>query len=230
MTFILTNDDGIDAPGIVALRKALASYGVDQSVTVAPKYPHSGCSHQLTRGLPMTIERRSPTEIALEGTPADCARVAIKALVPEAKWVLSGINAGGNLGADIHVSGTVAAVREGLLHRVPGVAISHYIKEKRPIDWDLAAQMGAQVLARLLDQPQEPGCFWNVNLPHISADDPMPEIVICPVCSQPLPADYMLEQDTIRYVGSYAQRPRDPGADVDLCFSGAIAVSQVRVY
>lgn len=230
MTFILTNDDGIDAPGIAALRQALGLMGISQSVTVAPKRPHSGCSHQLTRGRPMAIERRSPVEMAVEGTPADCTRVAISALVPDAKWVLSGINAGGNLGADIYVSGTVAAVREGLLHRVPGVAISHYIKERQPIDWDLAAQMSAQVLTQLLDQPHEPGTFWNVNLPHISVSDPMPEMVFCPVCSQPLPTDYLLEEDSIRYVGTYAQRPRDPGSDIALCFSGAIAISQVRVY
>ncbi|MGF1512723.1 MAG: 5'/3'-nucleotidase SurE, partial [Elainellaceae cyanobacterium] len=194
------------------------------------KLPHSGCSHQLTRGHPIAIERRSDTAIALDGTPADCARVAVNALVPEAKYILSGINAGGNLGADVHVSGTVAAVREGLLHRVPGIAVSHYINKRQPIDWERAAQLTARVLALLLDKPHEPGTFWNVNLPHVATDGPDPDIVFCPLCSQPLPTDYQIESGAIRYVGDYSQRPRDQGSDVEVCFSGAIAVSQVRVY
>ncbi|MGF1536291.1 MAG: 5'/3'-nucleotidase SurE [Elainellaceae cyanobacterium] len=230
MTFVLTNDDGIDAPGLQSLRQALALSGIGQSVTVAPKHPHSGCSHQLTRGRPMAIERRSESEIAIDGTPADCARVAISALVPKAQWILSGINAGGNLGADVHVSGTVAAVREGLLHRVPGIAVSHYIKNRQPIDWDAATRLTAAVLSRLLSQPQEPGTFWNVNLPHVSADMPEPDIVFCTLCSQPLPTAYKIEGGKIAYVGNYSDRPRDKGSDVDTCFSGAIAISQVRVY
>ncbi|MGB3615611.1 MAG: 5'/3'-nucleotidase SurE [Elainellaceae cyanobacterium] len=230
MTFILTNDDGIDAPGIQALRQALALYGVTQAVTVAPQRPHSGCSHQLTRHRPIAIDRRSEESIALDGTPADCARVAVNALVPNAKYILSGINAGGNMGADVHVSGTVAAVREGLLHRVPGIAISQYINKRQPIDWDVAAQRTAKVLSLLLNKPPEPGTFWNVNLPSVSAAAPTPDIIFCPACSQPLPTDYQLDHDAIRYVGEYSQRPRDPGSDIDVCFSGAIAVSQVRVY
>jgi len=230
MTFILTNDDGIDAPGIQALRQALALYGVTEAITVAPSQAHSGCSHQLTRHRSMAIDRRSNESIALGGTPADCARVAINALVPTPKYLLSGINAGGNMGADIHVSGTVAAVREGLLHRVPGIAVSQYIKNRRPIDWDMAAQLTAKVLSLLLNKPPEPGQFWNVNLPCVSPDDPAPDIVFCPVCSQPLPTDYQLDQGAIRYVGDYSQRPRDSGSDIDVCFSGAIAVSQVQVY
>ncbi len=230
MTFILTNDDGIDAPGIQSLKQALTLCDIANSVTVAPTRPHSGCSHQLTRGRPIAIDRRSPDAIALDGTPADCARVAVNALVPEAKYILSGINAGGNLGADVHVSGTVAAVREGLLHRVPGIAISQYIKNRAPIDWDRAAKLTAMVLSKLLSQPSEPGTFWNVNLPTVSASEPEPDMVFCPLCSQPLPTDYQLEQNAIRYVGNYSQRPRDPGSDVDMCFSGAIAISQVRVY
>jgi len=230
MVFVLTNDDGIDAPGLQALLEALRCQQMDDWVVVAPDAPLSGCSHQLTRGYPIAMERRSPAAIAIRGTPADCARVAIHHLVPQANWVLSGINAGGNLGADIYVSGTVAAVREARLNRVPGIAISHYIHKGRPIDWAIATRLAAKVLAFLLPHPLPEGSFWNVNLPHLMPNDPDPNIVFCRACTQPLPTDYEIEGDTLRFVGSYDQRPRDPGSDVEVCFSGHIAVSQIDLW
>ncbi|MCU0537977.1 MAG: 5'/3'-nucleotidase SurE, partial [Hydrococcus sp. Prado102] len=108
MTLIITNDDGIDAPGIRALYKALNNQGI----IVAPKDHLSGCGHQVTTTRPIHLQKRSPNEYAVDGTPADCTRLAITHIAPETKWVLSGINAGGNLGIDTYISGTVAAVRE----------------------------------------------------------------------------------------------------------------------
>ncbi|MEB3358071.1 MAG: 5'/3'-nucleotidase SurE [Synechococcales bacterium] len=230
MTFVLTNDDGIDAPGLQALAAALRCQQLDDWVMVAPDSQLSGCSHQLTRGYPITMERRSPAAIAIRGTPADCTRVAIHHLVPQARWVLSGINAGGNLGADIYVSGTVAAVREARLHRVPGIAISHYIHKGQAIDWAIATRLTAKVLAFLLPQPLPEGSFWNVNLPHLTSAAPDPNIVLCPVCTQPLPTDYEIDGDALRFVGSYDQRPRDPGSDVEVCFAGHIAISRVTLW
>jgi hypothetical protein len=111
VTILLTNDDGIDAPGIRALQAALPG---QNTAIVAPDAPLSGCSHQINRGGPLPIQQRGAAEYAIGGTPADCTRVGVSYLYPQAQWVLSGINAGGNLGADIHVSGTVAAVREAV--------------------------------------------------------------------------------------------------------------------
>ena len=227
MTLVLTNDDGIDAPGIGALQAALPGQGV---AIVAPDRPLSGCSHQLNRGGPIGIDPRGDRAYAIAGTPADCTRVAVSHLYPEVRWVLSGINAGGNLGADIHVSGTVAAVREATLLRVPGIAISHYIHEGRPIDWAVATRLAAKVLAQLMQQTPPPGLFWNVNLPHLQAADPDPEIVVCPTCTQPLPTAFKVEDDQFYYVGKYRDRQRDVGADVDVCLSGRISVSAIRLW
>lgn len=224
MVFILTNDDGIDAPGLRSLQRAIA----DHAVIVAPKYPLSGCGHQVTTHRPIHIEQRG-TAYAIEGTPADCTRVALSYLYPDTEWVISGINAGGNLGADIYISGTVAAVREAAMHRIPGIAISHYIHNRRAIDWDVATQLASRVLNKLLQQPIEPGSFWNVNLPHLTVDSPEPEIIICPLCSQPLPVEYRVEENNLYYIGEYSKRARDPGSDVDVCFSGNIAVTQIRI-
>ncbi len=227
MTFLLTNDDGIDAPGLHALRQATGGRGV----IVAPLQHHSGCSHQVTTQRPLQVEQRSPTQFAVDGTPVDCVRMAVNQLYPKLEFVLSGINAGGNLGADVHISGTVAAVREAALHRIPGVAISHYIRQRRPIDWERATAFATQVIDKLLQHPLEPGSFWNVNLPHLEADEPDPAIVFCPLCTQPLPAIYeSLESGLWKYAGEYSKRARDLGSDVDVCFSGNIAVTQIRVW
>src|SRR5262245_33170408 len=133
MKLLLTNDDGIDAPGLEALGRAAAALG--QIVTVAPCHGHSGCSHRVTTDQPLRVRAHRPDRWAVEGTPADCVRVGLHALAPDAAWVLAGLNDGGNLGADVHLSGTVAAVREGVLLGRPGVAVSHYRRGGRLIDW-----------------------------------------------------------------------------------------------
>lgn len=227
MTIVLTNDDGIDAPGIQALHAALTG---EVTAIVAPNQPLSGCSHQLNRGGPIPIQQRRRQAYAIGGTPADCTRVATSYLYPETRWLISGINAGGNLGADIYVSGTVAAVREATLLRIPGIAISHYIKNRQPIDWAVATRLTAMVLQRLMQRPPDPGRFWNVNLPHMQKEDPVPEMIECAVCTQPLPTEFMVEDDQFRYVGRYGDRRRDPGADVDICLSGHISVSEIRLW
>lgn len=227
MTFILTNDDGIDAPGIAALRQALNGHS---TCVVAPDRHLSGCSHQMNRGGPIAIAQREESAFAIGGTPADCARVGVSHLCPEATWVLSGINAGGNMGADIHVSGTVAAVREAALLRVPGIAVSHYIQNRRPIDWALATRLTTRVLETLMAETLPPGCFWNVNLPHLQPGDSDPEIVFCTTCTQPLPTEFKVDQGQFYYVGNYNDRRHDPDSDVAVCFGGNIAVTKICLW
>ena len=226
MTLILTNDDGINAPGIRALLKAVDG---KQVIIAAPKDHLSGCSHQVTTTRPIHVQRQGENEYAIAGTPADCTRIALTHISKNVKCVLSGINAGGNLGADVYISGTVAAVREAAFHGIPGIAISHYRKGKRNVDWDVAARWTALVLADLLERQPEPGTFWNVNLPHLLPEDPDPEVVFCEPCTQPLPVNYRIEGDNFYYVGDYASRDRTPRSDVDVCFSGKIAVTRLRL-
>lgn len=225
MTLILTNDDGVDAPGIRALHKAVQGKGV----IVAPRDHLSGCGHQVTTTQPIHVQRRSDVEYAIAGTPADCVRLAISHLCPDVNFVLSGINAGGNMGVDTYISGTVAAVREAAFHRVPGIAVSQYRQGKRHVDWDVAARWTARVLSDLLSRPTEPGTFWNVNLPHLEPGDPDPDIVFCQPSTQPLPVNYRIEGEHFYYVGEYALRSSTPGTDVDVCFSGCIAITHLRL-
>ncbi|MCM0591450.1 MAG: 5'/3'-nucleotidase SurE [Gloeotrichia echinulata IR180] len=226
MTFILTNDDGIDAPGIQALLKAVNGKDV---IIAAPKDHQSGCGHQVTTHRPINLQRRSETEFAIAGTPADCVRIAITQISQNVKFVLSGINAGGNLGVDAYISGTVAAVREAAIHGIPGIAISHYCKAKQNFDWDMAARLTSEILADLLQRPLESGSFWNVNLPHLLPGEPDPELVFCQPCTKPLQINYRIDGDDFYYVGEYGKRARTPGSDVDVCFSGNIAVTKLSV-
>ncbi|MEM9264741.1 MAG: 5'/3'-nucleotidase SurE [Cyanobacteria bacterium P01_F01_bin.13] len=236
-TIALTNDDGIHAPGIQALHKALTSPELTQLLTqsstsvsiVAPDQHLSGCSHQLNRGGAISVEQLTEQQYAIGGTPADCARVAHH-LYPQLDWIISGINDGGNLGADIYVSGTVAAAREATLLRIPAIAISHYKASNATIDWTMAARRVVRVLGVLMKKSLEPGQFWNINLPSVGPSDSEPAIVFCPVCTQPLPTLSSLEAGKFRYTGTYQDRRRDIGADVDVCFSGNISVSQISLW
>ena len=225
MTIILTNDDGIDAPGIIALQKAVA----EETMVVAPNQQYSGCGHQVTTHRGMKLEKRDRAKYALDGTPADCTRMAINQIARDTKLVLSGINAGGNLGTDVYISGTVAAVREAAIHGVRGIAISHWIKKPLTIDWERATLWTSRVLAELLPRPLPPGSFWNVNLPHLEPEQPEPKIVICEPSIASLPVNYRVEENIYYYQGEYAKRDRTPGTDVDVCFGGNIAVTLIRL-
>ncbi|MEB3826317.1 5'/3'-nucleotidase SurE [Phormidium sp. CCY1219] len=226
MTFILTNDDGIDAPGILALKNALNGH---RSITVAPQQGLSGCGHKVITDRPIHVDRRSDSAYAIGGTPADCTRIALANLSPDASWIVSGINYGGNMGVDVYISGTVAAVREGAIHGVPGIAISQYRKAGRLVDWDRTTKIARKVLTQLLDRPPEKGSFWNVNLPFVEANDPEPEVVFCQPSTQPLPVKYRIEGEYYYYEGVYGMRDRAPGTDVEVCFSGNIAVTQLHL-
>lgn len=228
MKLLLTNDDGIDAPGLRALLAAATALG--EVVVAAPVGPLSGCSHRVTTDQPIRIEARYPLQYAVEGTPADCVRVSLHRLLPDAAWVLSGINNGGNLGADVHYSGTVAAVREAVLHGWPGIALSQYKKKGLAIDWEQAAAWVQPVLRLLLERPVERGVFWNVNLPHLESGAAMPEVVFCPLDPTPLPLSYREEEDWLHYNGDYHQRRHEPGTDVDVCFGGKIAVTRIALF
>lgn len=226
MHFLLTNDDGIDAPGLATLMGL-----VEGTVSVvAPQQQLSGCGHQVTTDQPIAVDSRSERAFAVAGTPADCVRLGLHTLLEApVDWVLSGINAGGNLGVDVYTSGTVAAVREAAFHRIPGIAISHYRAKQKPYDWDYAAQLVQPLIQDLIQRPIQPGEFWNVNLPHLNPGDPYPPIVDCPLCTQALPIDYRFEKDQYFYAGRYEDRKRDLGADTEACLSGQISITRLSI-
>ena len=224
---VLTNDDGIEAPGLEALRRA--AEGLGEIRVVAPLGPWSSKSHAVTTHGPIRFELRPGDGFAIDGTPADCVRLALHHLAPEAGWVLAGINAGGNLGADVHHSGTVAAAREAALHGRPAIALSHYMARGRPVDWAVASRRAAGVLRELMARPWVPGTFWNVNLPHPEPGAPEPALIFCPLDPSPLPLSFRVEGDRAHYDGNYQARGRIPSGDVATCFGGQIAVTRMAL-
>ncbi|MFM7150153.1 MAG: 5'/3'-nucleotidase SurE, partial [Gemmataceae bacterium] len=177
MRFLVTNDDGIEAQGIEVLAKVARTLG--DTIVLAPLEGSSGCGHQVTTHKPLRTFTKSEGLIGVEGWPVDCVRLGLKGFHLEVDWVLSGINAGGNLGADIYISGTVAAVREAVLLGHRGIAFSHYKKREMEFDWRRAEQFTMDLVPLLVKRPCPPGSFWNVNLPHLEPGLPDPEIVFC---------------------------------------------------
>ena len=235
MITILTNDDGIDAPGIAALEQAVGG----DALIVAPHEHVSECSHRVTTKCPIGIQQRGTKRWAVEGLPADCTRVAVLHLLPSLDIevdprrvrILSGINSGGNLGADIYISGTVAAVREAAFFGLPAIAFSQYRRgNPAAVSWPRAARWAARVLKELEDRPLEPGAFWNVNFPCVDGEDAEPRIIFCERSRHPLPVKYEMADGGLRYVGEhYHRRTREKGSDVDVCFGGDIAVSKIHL-
>jgi len=228
MKIVLTNDDGIDAPGLETLRQILAPDGV-AIVVVAPRDPQSGVGHRVTTRTPLRVAPVGTGRFSVDGTPADCVRIALKAVACDADWIVAGINPGANLGSDVYNSGTVAAAREAAILGRPAIAISQYIARDQTVDWAVTGRHAQGVLARLLGQPLGRGSYWNVNLPHpLEACQRLAQIV-CGL--DPHPHRYRFRQDgpDYHYDGTIHERPRQPGADVDVCFGGAVAITRLAV-
>ncbi len=194
-----------------------------------PKAQHSGCGHKVTTDEAIAVEQRDKDRYAVDGTPADCARLGIVHFYPEVDWVIAGINAGGNMGIDSYLSGTVAAVREAAILGKKAIAISHWINRPRLIDWGWASHCSAMVLDTLFQKELPPHHFWNVNLPHFQSGDREPELIFCEPSRDPLPVGFKIEGSNFFYQGEYSQRLRQPGSDIDVCFSGNIAITQIKI-
>ncbi|MEE2684903.1 MAG: 5'/3'-nucleotidase SurE [Planctomycetota bacterium] len=228
MKILVTNDDGIDAPGIAALVQAASEHG--QVVVVAPSRPVSGASHQVTVDQPLVVHSLGEERYAVDGSPADCARAGLLEICPDADWVLAGINLGANLGVDVWMSGTVGAVREAALLGCPAIAWSQYFMPSSLPDWTLAATAASGIFSDLQQKPRSPGTYWNVNFPescHLQLD---------PACWQaaaldnhPLPVHYEKQADGYHYRCDYQRRQAAPGSDVATCFSGTTTVTQLEI-
>lgn len=227
MKIIVTNDDGIDAPGLEALTRIAASVGTP--VVVAPLHPQSGVAHRVTVRSKIRVTEAGENRFGVDGTPADCARIACKVIAPDADWLFSGINAGANLGVDVYASGTVAAAREAAMLGCKALSVSQYIALNQSIDWEITGHHAASVLERIVGVALSPGHFWNLNLPHPLDRLSKPGISFCELETQPHAFRYRRDGDGYRYDGVIHDRPHSPGSDVNACFSGDIAVTRLAV-
>lgn len=235
MHFLLTNDDGIHAPGLAALATAISQMPDASYTVVAPHTERSECGHRVTTRTPLTLTQIDAERYAVDGTPADCVRVAVFALGIKPDFVISGINSGGNMGQDLYISGTVAAAREASYHGLPAAAFSHYLVKDRAVNWPRTSRWVQDVLQELIAQPLLGGEFWNVNFPHLMPDKmEIPLRETCHPCRAPLNVSYEIlshedSTQSLKYSAAYAERPADADSDVAVCFGGKIAVSRLRV-
>lgn len=233
MKILLTNDDGIDAPGLAALEASIPSD--IEFIVIAPDTQRSECSHSVTTRHQLRLRQVGTQRWSLNGTPVDCVRVAIALIAPDLGGVVSGVNDGGNLGADVYISGTAAAAREATIHGVPAVAISQYRKPEIPRTWDHVPNwLENQILPLLWEQRRAQTLidyFWNINLPSLAAspNHEPPPIVNTKMDRHPLPLGFSQEGDILTYKGDYQGRPRVLGTDVHECFEGRISISRIRL-
>lgn len=165
MKILISNDDGIFAPGIEALVQAFSGAGYEV-IVCAPDSQRSAASHSLSIGRPLTVKEvdfpGAAKAYAVGGTPADCVKLGLTVLCPEAQAVVSGVNKGYNVGTDILYSGTVAAAMEGAICGRPALAISQM--EKRT-DFSRAAALAVEMFEKLMKNPLAPLSVLNVNYP-----------------------------------------------------------------
>ncbi len=173
MRVLLCNDDGIDAPGLAALAAEIKNMGADVTV-VAPEHEQSAKGHAITISDPLRAREYYKDTVffgtAVNGTPADCVKIAISALMPQRPdLIISGINQGSNTGINIIYSGTVSAATEGTINNIPSFAISLTSYEYK--DFSVAAHFAAQLAGIYSTLALPPGVFLNVNIPALPQSD-----------------------------------------------------------
>lgn len=161
---LITNDDGIHAPGLRALVDALAGLGTIS--VVAPHEERSGAAQAITLRKPILCEKVAEGEWAVEGTPTDAVIVALNKLLPEKPdLVLSGINRGGNMGENVFYSGTVGAAMEACINQIPAAALS-VVNRRGDFEFGEAAKFARRLAGLLLEESLPAGVMLNVNVPQ----------------------------------------------------------------
>jgi 5'-nucleotidase len=166
LRILVTNDDGINAPGLKTLERIAAGLSDDVHV-VAPEVNQSGASHSLTLRHPLRVRRVSDRRFAVDGTPTDCVLLALQAIIKDRPidLVLSGVNHGGNLGEDVTYSGTVAAAMEATLFNIRSIALSQCCRPRDPVKWGTAESHGTELIRRIIEVDWAQDVLVNVNFP-----------------------------------------------------------------
>ena len=174
MRILLTNDDGIGAPGLYVLEKIAAKFSDDIWI-VAPSEEQSGAGHSLSLSRPVRLREHAPKRFSVTGTPTDAVNLALgKVLDGPPDLILSGVNRGANLADDVTYSGTIAAAMEGALAGIRSVAFSQvYTREDvgNEVSFEAAETWGEKVLRALVDSPFAERTLINVNFPPLSAGE-----------------------------------------------------------
>ena len=171
MHILISNDDGLDASGIRHLAEQISEQ-VERVTIIAPDRDRSGASNSLTLDRPIRVEQRDDNVYKVFGTPTDCVHIGITGLLgEEPDMVISGVNAGANMGDDVLYSGTVAAAMEGRFLGSPAMAVSLAYENSRPSNHASAARAARVLMNRMLEEPLPADTILNVNVPDLPWDE-----------------------------------------------------------
>lgn len=235
MRILVTNDDGIHAPGLAVLERIARTLGDDVWV-VAPESDQSGLSHSLSLSDPLRLREISDRHFAVRGTPGDCVIMSLRKLMPEPPdLVLSGINAGQNAADDVTYSGTVAGAMEGTLLGIRSIALSQaydFFGDGK-IRWETAEHHAPNLIRELMNFGFPDNVLYNLNFPNCAPSD----VVGTRVTSQGrqthgLHVDERFDGRGQRYFWlAYRRKNPDlePGTDLEAIATGSISVTPLRL-
>jgi 5'-nucleotidase len=228
---LVTNDDGIHAPGLAVAEKIARAISDDVWV-IAPETEQSGASHSLTLASPLRLRAIDARHFAVSGTPTDCVLMGARQLLKDnpPDLVLSGVNIGSNVGDDVTYSGTIAGAMEGTSLGIPSIALSQEVGESRAdVDWSVAETHGPGVVQKLLGLGWPPGTLINVNFPGCPAEQ-------CAGMAMAAQGHYDLQSTNIIERMDTRERPyywiglRRRNADCDQnCDMGALQARKIAV-
>jgi 5'-nucleotidase len=232
MRVLLSNDDGVDAPGIRVLAERLA--GLGEVTVVAPDRDRSGASNSLTLDQPVRVVQLDDGRYRVAGTPTDCVHLALSGLLEdEPDIVVSGINNSANLGDDVIYSGTVSAAMEGRFLGLPAIAVSLVTTDHKGEHFETAAQAALMLMRRLLVDPLPADTILNVNVP----DRPWGEIEgfeVTRLGSRHRASPCIAQRDprgrTVWWIGAAGDADdAGPGTDFDAVRRGFVSVTPIHV-
>lgn len=245
MRILITNDDGINAPGLEVLTAIAHEIAGDTGEvwTVAPAFEQSGVAHKISYTHPMMIAQMGERRFAAEGSPADCVLAGLHDVLVNARpdLVLSGVNRGNNAGENALYSGTLGGAMEAALQGLPAIALSQYLGPDnfdKPHQFEAAAQHGVACVRKLLDQGlwdngEDYRLFYNVNFPPVRGAD----VKGLKVCAQGYRRDAYFGVEPhhspsgrkfLWIKGGGQHSPTAPGTDVALNLDGYVTITPMR--
>lgn len=231
---LISNDDGINAPGIKVLERIARSLSDDVWV-VAPESEQSAAGHSLTIRRPLRVKQVSDRHFCVDGTPTDAVLLGVNHVLTDRKpdLVLSGVNRGANMGDDVTYSGTVAAAMEATILGIPSVALSQFLRPGQPVHWSTAEHWGPQVIRKVCQVGWGVNVLMNVNFPDVLPGQ-VSGIEVVRQGKRKI-GDELIERLDPRgepYVWIGAQRAEEQGVagtDIEAVMRGAVAVTPLCV-
>jgi 5'/3'-nucleotidase len=231
---LLTNDDGIDAPGLAVLERIAAALAREVWV-VAPEHDQSGVSHAVSLHHPIRIAQRGLRRWAVTGTPGDCVVMAVSHLMKASapQLLLSGVNRGANLGIETVFSGTVGGAMTGMMLGIPAIALSQAWTDRAHVRWDTAATLGPPIVRRLWEIGWSAGTCLSVNFPDLPPDEVGPLTLARQGAGTVQGMDVEVRTDprglTYYWVGfRRGERDQGPESDIEALNAGRITITPLR--